>query len=96
MPPGVPTIAAATAHPAKFPDAMERATGPRPPLPPRLADLYEREERFTRAPDDLAAVEAPSAPSSEGTLHEHDAIRVTAGTPAAVPTRSASPACRPA
>jgi threonine synthase len=55
---GVPTIAAATAHPAKFPDAVEQATGRRPPLPPRLADLYEREERFTRAPNDLAAVEA--------------------------------------
>jgi len=54
----VPMIAAATAHPAKFPDAMERATGARPALPPRLADLYERTERFTTAPNDLAAVEA--------------------------------------
>ncbi len=56
--PHIPTIAAATAHPAKFPDAMEAATGRRPPLPPRLADLYERPERFTRAPADLDAVEA--------------------------------------
>ena len=48
----------ATAHPAKFPDAMERATGLRPPLPPRMADLYEREERFTVLPNDLAVVEA--------------------------------------
>ena len=48
----------ATAHPAKFPDAMERATGHRPPLPPRLADLYERAERYHRAPNDLAAIEA--------------------------------------
>ena len=54
----VPTIAVATAHPAKFPDAMERATGARPPLPPHLANLYEREERFTTAPNDLAAIEA--------------------------------------
>ena len=54
----VPIIAAATAHPAKFPDAMEQATGHRPPLPPRLADLYDRPERFTRAPNDLGAVEA--------------------------------------
>ncbi len=30
----------------------------RPPLPPRLADLYERPERFTVAPNDLAAIEA--------------------------------------
>jgi threonine synthase len=47
----------ATAHPAKFPDAMERATGTRPPLPSRLADLYLREEHYQRAPNDLAAVE---------------------------------------
>jgi len=56
--PGVPTIAMATAHPAKFPDAMQRATGIRPPLPPRLADLYERAEKYQRAPNDLAAIEA--------------------------------------
>ncbi len=53
-----PMICAATADPAKFPDAMERATGARPPLPPRLHDLYEREERFTTAPNDLGAVQA--------------------------------------
>jgi threonine synthase len=53
----VPTVAAATAHPAKFPDAMERATGRRPALPKHLADLYEREERFSTAPNDLDAVE---------------------------------------
>ncbi len=55
---GVPMVAMATAHPAKFPDAIERATGVRPPLPPRLADLYERPEIYTAAPNDLAAVEA--------------------------------------
>lgn len=55
---GVPTVAMATAHPAKFPDAMERATGHRPALPPRMADLFEREERFTVVPNDLATVEA--------------------------------------
>ena len=55
---GVPTVAAATAHPAKFPEAMERSTGSRPPLPSRLADLYDRTERYTLAPNDLAAVEA--------------------------------------
>ena len=54
----VPTVAMATAHPAKFPDAMERATGKRPPLPQRLADLYEREERYETVPNDLAAVQA--------------------------------------
>ena len=56
--PDTPMVAMATAHPAKFPDAMEQATGIRPPLPPRLADLYEREERFTVCPADIAAVAA--------------------------------------
>ncbi len=55
--PRAPMIVAATAHPAKFPDAIEAATGRRPPLPARLADLYEREERFTTAPNRLDAVE---------------------------------------
>jgi threonine synthase len=57
-PGGAPIVAMATAHPAKFPDAMERATGNRPPLPQRLADLYEREERYTEAPNDLPAIQA--------------------------------------
>ena len=56
--PGVPMVVAMTAHPAKFPDAMEAATGRRPPLPPALADLYSREERFTTAPARLDAIEA--------------------------------------
>jgi threonine synthase len=47
----------ATAHPAKFPDAMERATGQRPVLPPRLSDLFEREENFVILPNDMAAVQ---------------------------------------
>jgi threonine synthase len=55
--PGIPVITAATAHPAKFPEAVERATGLRPPLPPALADLYAREERLTVLPNDLSAVQ---------------------------------------
>ncbi|WP_299153123.1 threonine synthase [uncultured Tateyamaria sp.] len=55
---GTPMITLATAHPAKFPDAVEAATGIRPPLPPRMADLYERAERLTRVPNDLAALKA--------------------------------------
>jgi threonine synthase len=51
-----PMAALATAHPAKFPDAVEQATGVRPPLPARLADLLDREERFDVLPDDVAAV----------------------------------------
>jgi threonine synthase len=54
----MPVIVAGTAHPAKFPDAMEQAVGFRPPLPPRLATLYELPERFSVAPNDLAAIEA--------------------------------------
>ncbi|GGJ31546.1 threonine synthase [Neoroseomonas lacus] len=56
--PAIPVIVAATAHPAKFPDAVERATGIRPPLPARLGDLYDREERFSVLPNDLGAIEA--------------------------------------
>jgi threonine synthase len=56
--PGIPMVVAATAHPAKFPDAVERATGWRPPLPPHLADLFEREERLTVLPNEIGAVEA--------------------------------------
>ncbi len=37
---------------------MERATGHRPALPPRMEDLFEREERFTVMPNDLHAIEA--------------------------------------
>ncbi len=55
---GVPMITLATAHPAKFPDAVEAATGVRPPLPPRMADLYDRPERVTRIGNDLAAIES--------------------------------------
>jgi threonine synthase len=56
--PAIPVVVAATAHPAKFPDAVQRATGIAPPLPPRLADLYQRPERLSRLPADLAAVES--------------------------------------
>jgi threonine synthase len=52
-----PVVTLATAHPAKFPDAVESATGIRPPLPPRMADLMDRPERITPVPNDLAAVE---------------------------------------
>jgi threonine synthase len=56
--PSIPVVVAATAHPAKFPDAVERATGARPPLPPALADLYGREERYSVLAPDLSEVEA--------------------------------------
>ena len=44
QPVGLPVIVAATAHPAKFPDAIEQAVGFRPALPPHLSDLYDRKE----------------------------------------------------
>ena len=53
----VPMVCLATAHPAKFPDAVSDATGVRPRLPERLADLFDREERFDVLPADLRSVE---------------------------------------
>ncbi|MBF9231798.1 threonine synthase [Microvirga alba] len=55
--PEIPVIALSTAHPAKFPDAVERATGVRPALPAHMADLMERKESFAVLPNDQAAVE---------------------------------------
>ncbi|MFL5079781.1 MAG: threonine synthase, partial [Microvirga sp.] len=55
--PRTPVIALSTAHPAKFPDAVWRATGVRPELPPHLAELMDRPERFARLANDQAAVE---------------------------------------
>ncbi|WP_294620472.1 threonine synthase [uncultured Roseovarius sp.] len=54
---GTPMITLATAHPAKFPAAVEEASGMHPPLPERMADLYERSERVTRVENDLGALE---------------------------------------
>jgi threonine synthase len=53
----VPMITLATAHPAKFPDAVEAATGIRPALPARMADLFERPERLTRVANEVEAIE---------------------------------------
>ena len=54
----VPMIALATAHPAKFPDAVYEATGIAPPLPEALSDLMEREEHCQTLANDLHAVQA--------------------------------------
>ena len=56
--PHVPMIVLGTAHPAKFPAAIETATGLTPPLPPHLADLFSREERFDVVANDALAVES--------------------------------------
>lgn len=53
----VPMITLATAHPAKFPDAVEAATGIRPALPARMAGLLDRPERLTRVANELEAIE---------------------------------------
>ncbi len=53
---GTPMIALGCAHPAKFPDAVERATGLRPGLPPPLVDLFDRPERIVVVPNDIGAV----------------------------------------
>ena len=53
----IPMVTVSTAHPAKFPDAVEQAVGFRPQLPAALADLMQRPERFTRLPNDLRQVQ---------------------------------------
>jgi threonine synthase len=58
LPAGVPVVTLATAHPAKFADAVERAAGTRPPLPSRVGDLFAREESCVDLPGDYAAVAA--------------------------------------
>ncbi len=58
LPADVPIVTLATAHPAKFPDSVERATGHRPQLPSRVGDLFERSERYDTLPNDIAAVQA--------------------------------------
>ena len=52
----VPVVTLATAHPAKFGDTVERATGVRPALPRRVGDLYDRPERYTTLPATFEAV----------------------------------------
>jgi threonine synthase len=54
--PAIPRLTLSTAHPAKFPAAVEAATGIHPPLPPSLSDLFERTERFTTLANDLDQV----------------------------------------
>jgi threonine synthase len=56
LPPHVPIVTLATAHPAKFDDAVERATGIRPTLPPRVGDLFDREERYDVLPATFEAI----------------------------------------
>jgi threonine synthase len=57
LPADVPVVTLATAHPAKFRDAVERASGLRPTIPARAQGLFDREERYATLPAELAAVE---------------------------------------
>jgi len=52
-----PMVTLATAHPAKFRDAVERACGVRPPQPESVGHLFAREERYSVLPADLATIE---------------------------------------
>ncbi|HOO82357.1 MAG TPA: threonine synthase [Alphaproteobacteria bacterium] len=52
-----PVVTLATAHPAKFPDAVEKAIGLRPALPEHLADLFDRAERLEELPNDIKVVQ---------------------------------------
>ncbi|HAU22956.1 MAG TPA: threonine synthase, partial [Erythrobacter sp.] len=54
----IPIVTLATAHPAKFPDAVERAIGIRPALPARVGDLFAREEAYAELPGEYEAVRA--------------------------------------
>ena len=57
--PAVPMVTLGTAHPAKFPEAIERSgLAVKPALPTHMADLFEREERYTVIDNDLAQVQA--------------------------------------
>ncbi|MGA0615418.1 threonine synthase [Paracoccus sp. KR1-242] len=56
--PGVPMISLSTAHPAKFPDAVEAAIAVRPALPAHMADLFDRDERITRVENDADKIKS--------------------------------------
>ncbi len=51
-----PVVTLSTAHPAKFPEAVEAASGQVPQLPAHFSDLYQREERCQKAPNDVQAI----------------------------------------
>ena len=56
--PATPMVVLATAHPAKFPDAVEKAVGIRAELPPHMAGLFDRPERVTRVENDVEALKS--------------------------------------
>ena len=54
----VPMVTLATAHPAKFPKAVEKATSIYPKLPSRMADLFDLKERITIVENNLQSIES--------------------------------------
>lgn len=52
-----PLVCMATAHPAKFPDAVAKATGKTPALPEHLADLFDREEHYEVMENSIEAIQ---------------------------------------
>ena len=54
--PTMPRVTIATAHPAKFPDAVKSATGVKPDLPDTLSDLFERSETYVCLPNDIDVI----------------------------------------
>jgi len=65
--PAIPIVTLATAHPAKFGDAVERATGTRPALPARIGELFERQERYAVLPAEIGAIEGFVAEQASAT-----------------------------
>jgi threonine synthase len=63
-------VCLSTAHPAKFPDAVRRATGLEPPIPDRLAAVLERDERFDVMANDVGAVKDYVRANSSAKLRE--------------------------
>jgi threonine synthase len=70
----VPMIVLATAHPAKFPDAVQAASGRRPELPVWLGDLMDREERFTTLPSDVKMVKEYISRHSRAALNGNESL----------------------
>lgn len=54
----IPMVTLSTAHPAKFPEAVEKVTGQHPALPAHMADLFEREEKYDQLDHELAALKS--------------------------------------
>jgi len=63
-------VTLSTAHPAKFPDAVEKAAGARPALPPRYGDLLERPEYLSKAPANIDAVKTLIANRQQGAAQQ--------------------------